>query len=158
MAFSARGIPFVLASAISGCRTEVHLWTFSIRRICARPVPFSSPPRCHHHRGRASYRPVRSGTGSTGAVRNRAEFGGLVLLGVSCAACFFVSGLHIRGLGACGESQFANLLPEIGGGLHKSGRDAGIGSCFCHFEQRSCCLSCMEVVRHLYSRLTLCFA
>jgi hypothetical protein len=75
--------------------------------------------------------PVRSGTGSTGAVRNRAEFGVLALLGASCAACLFVSGLHVRGLGACGVSQFANLLPEIGGGLHKSGRDAGIGSCFC---------------------------
>ena len=45
MAFSARGIPFVLASAISGCRTEVHLCTFSIAQICARPGPFSSPSR-----------------------------------------------------------------------------------------------------------------
>ena len=65
-------------------------------------------------------------------------------------------GLHIRGLGAYGEGQFANLVLQIGGRPHKSGREVGVGSCSCHFEQRCRRFTCVEVVlRHGYSRLTL---
>jgi hypothetical protein len=89
----------------------------------------------------------------------RHGFEGLASLGVFCAACFLVPVLHVRGFGACGESQFSNLFLKIGGGLHQSCGEGGIGSCFCHFEQRCRGRTCMEVILgHGYSHLTLCFA
>ena len=71
----------------------------------------------------------------------------------------FVGSLDVRSLGAERRWQFAGLILEIGRHPDKPGCHIGIGSCFCHFEQRCRCLTCMEMVLgHGNSRLTLCFA